>query len=90
MRGVVQGLNQRLAHDPGRGHRAVKPVAGHHAHDRANAAAFAAHHHAEGVLKLDLGRGVGPVAELVLHSLDEEVVAGPVGPPAGHEEAGEP
>ena len=90
MRCVMQRLHQRLPHNPGRGHGAVKPVADNHLNDGTDTTSFLTHHHAIGVLKLHLGRGVGSITQLVLHPLDKQIVACAVEAPTRNEETGNP
>ncbi len=88
--GVVDGVGHAGPHAARRHERAVQPGHVHHLDDRAHAAALVPDEPAERVLVLDLGRGVGLVAELVLEPLQVERVAGAVGQHARHEEAGQP
>ena len=84
----MQRLNQRLAHDPGRGHGAIDAVASHHVDDSADTAAFLAQHNPIGVLKLDFGGSIGAITQLVLYPLDRQIVALTIRPPPRHKETG--
>ncbi len=87
---VMDRLGEPRPHQPGRGDGAVEPGQRHHVHDRLDAGAGLADHLADGVDELDLRRGVGAVAELVLQPLEAEAVAGAVAQDARHQEAGQP
>ena len=73
-----------------RGHGAVEPGQRHHVHDGLDAGAGLADHLADGAGELDLRRGVGAVAELVLQPLEAEAVALAVADQARHQEARKP
>src|SRR5579875_275970 len=87
---MMERLDERLAHQGGRADGAFEARALHHLDDGGNAASLLADESRPGVLVLDLRRGVGAIAELVLEPLQADAVARPVGEPARHEEAGEP
>ena len=87
---VMHRLRQRHAHHAGRRDRAVEPRELHHLDDGAHAAALLADAPREGIVELDLGRGVGAVAELVLEPLEVQPVDRAVRAKARHQEAGEP
>ena len=89
MGGVVQRLGERLAHQRGGADRGVEPGVVDHLDDGAHAVALLADQPGERARVLDLGRGVGAVAELVLEALDQDGVARAVGAPARHQEAGQ-
>ena len=89
MLGVVQRLGERLTHQGGRADRGVEPGVVHHLDDGAHAVALLADQPGERARVLDLRRGVGAVAELVLEALDQDGVARAVGAPARHQEAGQ-
>ena len=67
--GVVGGPYEALPHPGGAADDAVEPGHVDHLDDRPDAAALLADPPGDGVVVLDLGRGVGPVAELVLEPL---------------------
>ena len=87
---MVQRLHQRLTHHARRRHGAIEPVARHHINDGSDAAAFLPHHQTVGLLKFDLGRGVGAVTQFVLEPLDRKIVALTVRAPARHQKARHP
>jgi hypothetical protein len=62
---------------PAGGERAIEPRQRHHVEDRADAGIRRTEQEAEGVIELDLGRRVGPVAELVLQPLEAQPVGDP-------------
>jgi len=65
--------------------RAVEPGVAHHLDDGRHATTFFAQQPAERVVELDLGGGVGAIAELVLEPLDVEAVRLPSGASAARE-----
>ena len=87
---VPRRLVEGVAHERGRAEHAVEPRRGDHLDDRAHAAPLVAEPHPERAVELELGRGVGTVAELVLQPGDVESVAGAVGQRPRHQEAGQP
>ncbi len=78
------------AHAGGAAERAVQPGQVDHLDDGRHAAALLADQPRGGAVVLDLARGVGVVAELVLEPLQEHPVAGAVGQDPRQEEAGQP
>ena len=82
-------LGHRLAHPGGRPDDAIQPGVADHLDDGRNAPALLADQRRPGAVELDLARGVGPVAELVLQALEGDSVALPVGGPPGQGEAGQ-
>ena len=78
------------AHPGRRADRAVEPRVVDHLDDRRHAAALLADQPRPGAAELDLARGVGAVAELVLEALDVDRVALAVGREARHQEARQP
>ena len=87
---VMDRLRQRHAHDAGRRKGAIEPRELHHVDDGAHAPALLAHAPSKGIVELDLGGGVGAVAELVLEALEVQRVDRAVRTKARHEKAGEP
>ena len=73
--GVVRGGRSAVAHDRGRGGRAIETGHVDHLDDRAHATSGFADEPADGLVVLDLAAGVGVVAELVLQALQGDVVA---------------
>ncbi len=82
---MVQRLYQRLTHHSRRRHGAVNAVTRHHINDGSDPTTLLTHHQTIGLFKFNLSRSVGTVAELILDTLNRQVVASPVGPPAGHQ-----
>ena len=74
MPGVMQRMCQSRAHQAGGSNRAVLPRQLHHLDDGADTLAFAADALRIGGGELDLGRGVGAIAELVLQPLKPDGV----------------
>ena len=74
-------------HAGGAAHHAVEAGVVDHLDDGRHAAALLADHPRPGAPELDLARGVGAVAELVLQALDVESVAPAVGKDAREQEA---
>ena len=83
-------LGGGLAHQGGRAEHAVEPGHRDHLDDGGDAPALGSEPSRPGAVELDLGRGVGAVAELVLEALDAEDVAGAVVEHPGDDEAGQP
>ena len=79
MRGVVDRLRDAGAHAGGAAEHAVEPGVVDHLEDRPDAGALLADQPGRGAVELDLARGVGAVAELVLEPLQAEAVALPSG-----------
>ena len=77
--GMMRRERERHPDQPGRSDGAVEPGQLHHLDDGAHAAAFLADPPGEGILELDLGGGVGAVAELVLEPLQTQRVDVPSG-----------
>lgn len=90
MAGVVDGLVQPPAHPARRADDAVHPGHVDHLDDGAHAAPLLPDAPGDRAVVLDLGGGVGAVAELVLEPLQVHAVALPAGQDARQEEAGEP
>ena len=78
------------AHQRRRAEHAVEPGGRDHLDDRAYAAALVAEPLRPGAVELQLGGGVGAVAQLVLEAYDVQPVALAGGKHARHQEAGEP
>ncbi len=76
-----------MAHGRGRAGHTVQSGVVHHLDDGAHPAALLADRPAERTVVLDLGGGVGPVAQLVLQALQVQAVAGAVRQHAGDEQA---
>ncbi len=90
MGGVPQRVAGGSAHLLGGGDRAVEPGMLDHTEDDGKPPPLLAEQAGERPVILDLGRGVGAVAHLVLEAEEAEArVARPIGQPAGEEEAGE-
>ena len=89
MGGVVQGERGGLAHQRRGAERAFEAGEMRHLDDGGDAAALGADHDRLQPVELDLGGGVGAVAELVLQALDAHRVAAAVVAPALGEEAGD-
>ena len=84
---VIERQRQRLAHQPGGADGEIEPRQMRVAQDLADAVALLADQPRQRVVILDLARGVGAVAALVLQALDADGVARPVRQEARHEEA---
>ena len=84
----VQRLGQRGAHQTGGRHRGIEAGMVNHLDDGAHASALVPQAVRQRANKLDLGRGVGAVAKLVLQPLDANGVA-PRFQPARHHETGQ-
>ena len=67
---VMQRMRQPRPHQAGGSDRAILPRQLHHLDDGADALALVADALGIGAVKLDFGRGVGAVAELVLQPLE--------------------
>ena len=87
--GVMCRADDARAHAGGGADHAVQARVADHLDDRRHAAAGLADHARPRAVELDLGRRVGVVAELVLQTLDVELVARAVGQDARQQEAGE-
>ena len=88
--GVPDGLGQGAAHLLGRADDAVQPRVLDHADDGGHAPPLVPQPLGQGAVILDLGRGVGAVAHLVLQpDHPEPHIARPVRQPARQEEAGQ-
>ena len=90
MRRVVHRPRERLPDRRRRPQDAVEPRRRDHVQDCAYAAPRLPDRRRPRARELDLGTGVGPVAQLVLQSLDGEGVAGAVGQNARQQVAAEP
>src|SRR3984885_1663906 len=83
---VVQSLNQGLAHHTGASRAAVEARKGAHLEDGRNAASLLAQKRRPRVHELDLGGGIGAIAEFVLQALDINAVKAAIGQAPRHEE----
>jgi len=86
---MVGGLGQGDAHQAGRGDGAVEAGERHHVDDGRHALAGLADQPRRRLVELDLGGGVGAVAELVLETDQAHAVAAAVGEVARHQKAAE-
>ena len=87
--GVVHRRDRCQAHARGAAQHAIEPGRAHHLDDRGHAPAGFADLPGQRGVELDLGGGVGPVAELVLEPGDAQAVMVGTGQHAGEEEAGQ-
>src|SRR3984957_13231553 len=83
---VVQSLNQGLAHHTGASRAAVEARKGAYLEDGRNAASLLAQKRRPRVHELDLGGGIGAIAEFVLQALDINAVKAAVRQAPRHEE----
>src|ERR1700761_2850027 len=83
---VVQSLNQGLAHHAGASRAAIEARKGAHLENGRNAASFLPQKRRPRVPELDLGRGIGTIAEFVLQALDINAVEAAVRQAPRHEE----
>jgi hypothetical protein len=83
---VMSRLKYGLAHQTGRPGNAVEPGAVDHLDDCPNPSALLTHSRGSGLFELDLTGGIGPVPELVLEPLNEELIHLSVRTPTGQEE----
>ncbi|MNZ47030.1 hypothetical protein D3C78_647320 [compost metagenome] len=72
---VVRRLGQGLAHQRAGADHAIETGHGHHFDDGRHPAAFLTNHPGQGAAEFHFAGGIGTVAELVLQTLNVELVA---------------
>src|SRR6266568_821912 len=88
MRSVMCRLRDRLPHQGRRADHAVEAGVVDHLDDGPDPSALFSYEHGPCTVEGDLGRGIGPIAQLVLEPLDVEGVAGSVWEDARQEKTG--
>ncbi|CAB5618105.1 Uncharacterised protein [Pseudomonas putida] len=87
MGAMVRGLGQRLSHQSAGADHAIETSHGHHFDDGRHSTPLFTDHPRQGAAKLHFAGSIGAVAELVLQTLDIELIVRVVGAVAWQQEA---